>query len=152
MLRNAMLQDLAIVSSWVASAHECELWAGPRVRFPLDMRVLPAQIDFRESHTFCLMDQDRIVAFGQLIPKSFGRGHLARLIVAPEVRGQGYGESLVRALLERARDRAMTRVSLNVNSANARALALYEKLGFRDTGCPFDEPSSSGVRYLERSL
>jgi ribosomal protein S18 acetylase RimI-like enzyme len=152
MLRNATTRDLPAVASWVSSAHECELWAGPRVQFPIDIRALPGQIDFRESDTFCLVEHESVIAFGQLITKSFGRGHLARLIVAPAFRGQGYGESLVKALLVRARDRALERASLNVNDLNARAIALYEKLGFRDAECPFDEPPTPGVRYLERPV
>ena len=152
MLRNATLSDLALVATWVGSAYECELWAGPRVRFPIEVQALPGQIDFSETHTFALVEQGEVVAFGQLIAKCCGRGHLARLIVAPAFRGRGYGESLVRALLERARERALEKASLNVNEANARAIALYEKLGFRDASCPFDEPPSPGVRYLERLL
>jgi ribosomal protein S18 acetylase RimI-like enzyme len=152
LLRGATLDDLRQVASWVATARECELWAGPRLPFPLDLKSLPAIIDFDDAYTFALCDADLLIAFGQLVPKSARRGHLARLIVAPAMRGRGYGEMLVRALVDVARRRENVRVSLNVDRANARAIRLYEKVGFHDAERPSDEPDSYGSRYMAMVL
>jgi len=51
--------------------------------------------------------------------------------VASEARRSGVGEQLMRALLESAREADVGRVQLEVLEPNARARALYEKLGFR---------------------
>ena len=51
-LRPATLSDLDIVASWIGSARECELWAGWRVRFPIDRTALPETIGFSEANTF----------------------------------------------------------------------------------------------------
>jgi ribosomal protein S18 acetylase RimI-like enzyme len=51
--------------------------------------------------------------------------------VASGARRQGVGEQLMRALLESARAAGVRRVQLEVLEPNARARALYEKLGFR---------------------
>jgi ribosomal protein S18 acetylase RimI-like enzyme len=152
LLRGAALDDLQQVASWVATARECELWAGPRLPFPLDLSTLPSIIDFDETYTFALCDSDLLVAFGQLVPKASRRGHLARLIVAPEMRGRGFGETLVRALIDIGRQHGNVRASLNVDRANARAIALYLKVGFRDADRPADEPDSYGSRYMELRL
>lgn len=52
---------------------------------------------------------------------------LLRVIVAPDARGRGLGRSLVRAGLVGVR--GAERVMLEVDAANAPALALYRGLG-----------------------
>ena len=83
--------------------------------------------------------------------KDAGRGHLARLIVSPPLRGKGHGEALVRVLLEKARDESCKRVSLNVDRANLPAVSLYLRLGFRDAPRPLGEPESRGSRNVENT-
>jgi ribosomal protein S18 acetylase RimI-like enzyme len=45
-------------------------------------------------------------------------------------RGKGYGDVLIRAALERARERGATSVFLLSNTALGPAIALYRKHGF----------------------
>jgi ribosomal protein S18 acetylase RimI-like enzyme len=148
-LRAATVDDVRSVASWVRTARECELWAGPRLPFPLDVSQLPARIDFQDAKTFALWSGDRLVAFGQIVPKARRRAHLARIIVAPEARRLGHGERLIRMLVDEARRHAHLRVSLNVDRGNAAAIALYSKLGFREADRPADEPDAHGSRYME---
>ena len=151
MLRLATSSDLEDVVSWIPTARDCELWAGRRVTFPIDRTSPPAAIDFTESNAFSLIDGEEFVAFGQRVRKGQGRGHLARLIVKPGLRGKGHGEMLVRALLHRARIESFESVSLNVDSSNLPAVSLYLKMGFVDATRPPDEPASAGARYMEMS-
>ena len=58
---------------------------------------------------------------------------LEDLYVEAHTRGTGLGRALVRATLDRARERGCRRVELDVNTENAPALALYRSLGF-ETG------------------
>lgn len=148
-LRRATLAELTEVASWITSARECELWAGPRLPFPLDVSVLPARIDFDEARTFAMSSGDRLVAFGQIVPKALRRAHLARVIVAPAVRGCGHGERLIRSLIDEARRQSHLRISLNVDRENVPAIALYSKLGFFEAQRPADEPDAHGSRYME---
>jgi GNAT superfamily N-acetyltransferase len=55
---------------------------------------------------------------------------LEDLFVAERARGAGFGAALVEAALKRARERGARRVELDVNEANAPALALYARFGF----------------------
>jgi GNAT superfamily N-acetyltransferase len=151
-LRPATLQELAEVASWVSSVRECELWAGPHVQFPIAVEALAESIDFGTHGGFVHAERDALIAFGQIVSKSGGRAHLARLIVRPDSRGRGFGARLVEALLDRARASAHVRGSLNVSPANAVAIHVYEKLGFVDALRPADEPDFSNSRYLERAL
>lgn len=50
--------------------------------------------------------------------------------ILSEYRGQGIGEALIRAALEKAKQIGLTRVELTVREGNKRAIALYEKMGF----------------------
>ena len=62
---------------------------------------------------------------------------LEDLFVREEARRSGLGRALVDAAVERARERGCRRIELDVNSANAPALALYEECGFqRDWKAP----------------
>jgi [ribosomal protein S18]-alanine N-acetyltransferase len=150
-LRAATLDDVRAVASWVRSARECELWAGPRLPFPLDVAQLPARIDFSDARSYALWSAGRLVGFGQIVPKSMRRAHLARIIVAPDARRLGHGERLIRLLVAQSHAQSLHRVSLNVERGNEPAIALYTKLGFREAHRPADEPDAHGSRYMERA-
>jgi ribosomal-protein-alanine N-acetyltransferase len=139
LIRPAASADLSVVASWISTARDCEQWS------------LPSAIGFSETNSVAVTHRDRLVAFGQLVSKASRRGHLARLIVSPADRGQGYGDLLVRGLLEKARDESFERVSLNVDGANVPAIALYLKQGFLDASRPAGDPASPGSRYMEHA-
>jgi GNAT superfamily N-acetyltransferase len=55
---------------------------------------------------------------------------LEDLYVEEAARRHGLGAALVKAAVERARERGCGRIELDANEANAPAMALYERLGF----------------------
>ena len=55
---------------------------------------------------------------------------LEDLFVRADARGHGVGRALVEGVVDLARERGCRRVELDVNEANAPALAVYESLGF----------------------
>jgi len=150
-VRPATAVDLEAVASWIRSKRDAQVWAGWRVDFPIDLQSLPRAIDFRNDNAFSLISGGELVAFGQLLEKPSRRGHLGRIIVNPAFRGRGWGEKLVRALLDRGRKAGLRTISLNVDSANPAAVSLYLKLGFIDATRPSSEPEAPGSRYMELS-
>lgn len=60
-------------------------------------------------------------------------GEISDLIVAPPLRGQGIGTALIQYLTRAARDMHSACVDIGVARSNPRALALYQRLGFRET-------------------
>jgi len=54
------------------------------------------------------------------------------IVVAEDMRGRGFGEGMMRAIFEGARDSGAERAYLQVLVGNASAEKLYDKLGFRE--------------------
>jgi ribosomal protein S18 acetylase RimI-like enzyme len=60
-------------------------------------------------------------------------GHVTQVCVAPTARGSGIGYELIRRSLESLARHGCKKVTLTVTAANADAIALYERMGFRKT-------------------
>jgi ribosomal protein S18 acetylase RimI-like enzyme len=56
------------------------------------------------------------------------------LFVRSEWQGQGIGSEAIRHAVEACRQESLASIRLEVTPSNPRALALYERLGFRDLG------------------
>ena len=150
--RDAIFPDLEAVATWVASAEECLLWAGPAVTFPVEPDVLAAEIEFEEAGGVVLADGVGVTAFGQLVRRPERRAHLARVIVRPDARGGGAGRALVRALLERASAGGARTATLNVYADNAPARRLYEAAGFVVAGPPGGQTCPHGALHMTLDL
>jgi putative acetyltransferase len=72
-------------------------------------------------------DADAMIGFVTIDPKT---RYLDQLVVAPEHWGAGVGE----ALIDEAKRISPHGLDLDVNTDNARAIALYKKHGFAVTG------------------
>jgi ribosomal protein S18 acetylase RimI-like enzyme len=59
--------------------------------------------------------------------------HVTQVCVLPELRSHGIGEALLAATTQSLRNQKFTLLSLTVTEANARAVELYERLGFTTT-------------------
>ncbi|WP_353980774.1 GNAT family N-acetyltransferase [Salinicola endophyticus] len=132
--RAALPSDLRVIAGWIDSPQALERWAGPGLSWPPEPATLWREFGGGATPAFTLREGKHPVAFGQLVPKATDHWHLARLIVAPERRGQGLGRSLCQHLLAQARQRQARCVTLNVFRDNLAALALYQALGFVDRG------------------
>lgn len=150
-LRPASESDLEIIASWITSRRDCEFWAGPALRFPLDRSTLARDSGFSPETSFSL-DEAGLVGFGQLTDKGCGRGHLSKLIVAPHQRRSGRGAKLVTALVELAAQRGFSVVGLDVQQDKPAAQALYRKRGFELVARPASVGPAPGADYRVRDL
>ena len=60
--------------------------------------------------------------------------HVTNVAIRKDLRGQGLGEKLMRALIQLAADSGMIWMTLEVRRSNAAAQGRYRKLGFVDVG------------------
>lgn len=71
--------------------------------------------------------------------------------IIPGYRDRGLGRKLMLATLEAAKAASMHRVELHAHADNLRAIALYEKVGFRHEGLARDAIRIDG-RYMDSVL
>lgn len=89
------------------------------------------ELDAQSRHVVAMAD-GLAIGTGRLLPD----GHIGRMAVLREWRGQGAGSALLTSLLEIARGRSMWRVRLN---AQVQALPFYLRHGFQAQGEEFAE-------------
>ena len=90
----------------------------------------PFKIVESGGHILSLVEAGRVVGVCALFKEGDGRYQLARMAVAPECQGRGFGEQLMVAALALARERGAVSVFLLSNTVLAAAIALYRKHGF----------------------
>jgi len=76
---------------------------------------------------------ERVVGYG-LISIAAGECHVLNLCIDPTMRGKGLGRHLMNHLMGLARQHKAEMVFLEVRPSNKEAIALYESMGFNETG------------------
>ena len=101
-----------VVSGWVRTDEEALMWCGARAA-PVPAAQVSAWAREDGVEQFGLYQGQRLVAFGELwVDDQEAEVELARLIVDPDVRGQGLGRYLTVALDRLARLRHPSRSGL----------------------------------------
>ncbi|GAA1615233.1 GNAT family N-acetyltransferase [Actinoplanes couchii] len=75
-----------------------------------------------------------------------GAAFVYNVAVEPDLRRQGYGRAIMLAAERWCRDNELTRISLHVFAHNTGARALYEQLGFAETGRNMVKDLGNGSR------
>jgi ribosomal protein S18 acetylase RimI-like enzyme len=123
-IRSMMLYDLPAVADVDASAFDV-LWQNT---LPSLEKAYPQAVLATVAET-----NEQVVGYQISTRTPFG-AHLARLAVRPALQGSGLGRALVAELIQQSERRGMFRLTVNTQSDNAISLALYNKVGFRETG------------------
>ena len=61
-------------------------------------------------------------------------GHITNIGVLPEYRNEGIATMVVMDLIKNAREKGANRFTLEVRPSNEKAIALYQKFGFKPVG------------------
>lgn len=80
---------------------------------------------------------------------------LHTLVIDPDAAGKGYGKQFVAFYEDYAREHGCSVLRMDTNSRNARARAMYQKLGYREAGivpCVFNGIAGVGLVLLEKQL
>jgi ribosomal-protein-alanine N-acetyltransferase len=128
------------IEAWnEAYAREVESWHYEPPYDFYDMSLSPEDAattrDPAMAHHYrAILDDDEMIAFWWLDPKEEGVVEVGRDL-RPDLTGRGLGEAVIAAELDYVRDVwARTTFRLFVTVWNARAICLYERLGFREVG------------------
>ena len=141
--------QLPELMSWFPDRDSCQTWGGPRFRHPFTPATFRADagLDSLPSRVLVMPD-GRLGAFGQFY-RRLGRCHLARLAVAPALRGRGIGSNLVRELCRLGSAAlGVDSYSLFVLPGNERAQRLYRHLGFAVATYPEPSPEFADCVYM----
>lgn len=80
----------------------------------------------------CATNQpEMILGCGGLYPLSDTEAEIRKMYFLPSIRGKGLGSTMLRTLLETAKAKGYTHVSLETASVLQEAIKLYEKFGFK---------------------
>lgn len=151
--------DEEVLISWFATRDELRLFAGDSLRWPLKRdqlgqirgdpsvtawtAVAAVAVDAAASDaTIAAAAQPELILGHVELTRLPDRGwnRLARVAIAPEHRGRGYGFALVNAAIEQARGAGAVGVDLRVYDSNAVARATYLAAGFVDIGPDRSQP------------
>lgn len=142
----------ALVASWAVGDDVVRAWCaveGDAV--PADVVAGWSRADDVEAYLFTDPSvDDQPLAYGELwLDDEEGEVELARLLVAPERRGQGIGRVLVRELVERARRThpELPDVILRVRPENEQAIRSYAAAGFLPVPADEQETWNQGQRF-----
>lgn len=131
-----------VLRSWLSSERDVVQWGGPDLSYPvtddqLEQIVIdgttapPMRLSWMAVHP-----TQALVGHLQLaVDWKNGVARVARVMIAPAMRGQGLAMLLLEAALERAFSHPeIERTELNVYSWNEAAVRTYSKVGFRHEG------------------
>lgn len=125
------------------------MWAGPKVRYPATPESAWSDMEASGNNAYALVDAEAaLIGFGQVLPRDANVLHLARVIVDPELRGQGIGRALCVALMNIGASKHHAEFfTLNVYESNKAAVRLYQSLGFE-----LKEKDDSGAAAMIQQL
>lgn len=144
-LQPFVAEDIPQLCSWLPTERELLLWGGPSYAHPITSADAAAALiraqHSRDTHRIYRVwapSRSAVIGHAELVLINRYHRHvrLARLLIGPpELRGQGYGTAMVRALLDVAfRELEVRRAELEVYAVNVSALRVYESLGFEREG------------------
>ena len=138
------------IAQWVETAEELR-WVAPSSPAPLTATAVTAwKKPEGEAFVLTCNGDSQPIGYGELNPMRREPHHLwlGHIIVRPDRRACGIGETLVRALVERAFGKHLARqVSLIVFPDNTAAIRCYRRVGFKIVSEEFHRFGGVGARH-----
>lgn len=120
--------------------------------FDSELRSLPgAYTPPKGRLLLAITPEDEVAGCIAMRPLPGGTAEMKRLYVRPGFRRSGLGRMLAEAVIEAARTEGYPALRLDTLPSMQAAIAMYERLGFRDIP-PYYENPVAGARFLELAL
>ena len=98
-----------------------------------------------QAHHLMIFVEGACIATGRLIMEAPGEFRIGRICVRKEDRGEGYGDLVMRLLIDRAMQCMAKTVHLH---AQLPVVPFYQKYGFLTEGEPFDEEGQPHIAMI----
>ena len=133
----ASINEMSLLRSWFNNAEQQQSWGGDNFVYPCSELQFFQQLCRPNTQSYSLINSHNgeLLGFGQLCDR-FGCHHLARLVIAPQLRGQGLAKKLIIEMIIQALSMQQRDISLYVHRHNSTALQCYKRLGFNITMPP----------------
>lgn len=95
--------------------------------YPWSKKALASS--FENNEILGLFQQNQLIGFAILLDTT-AFIELLDLAIAYPYQGQGYGQMLLNAVIQLAKDKQRSRILLEVRASNQKAQCLYQKTGF----------------------
>ena len=101
---------------------------------PWSEKSVASELDNKWALWFVALEEDKVAGYiGS--QTSIDETDVMNVAVHPDFRRRGIAETLINALVTELKNRGSHALTLEVRASNTPAIALYEKLGFRQVGC-----------------
>ncbi|EHQ87772.1 ribosomal protein S18-alanine N-acetyltransferase [Desulfosporosinus youngiae] len=101
---------------------------------PWSMQAFKAELKDNEYARYvCLELEGKVIGYMGLW-FILDEGHITNVAIAPNYRGQKWGEFLMRSVMSKMSNEGMERMTLEVRASNSPAQSLYSRLGFVTAG------------------
>lgn len=144
-IRRASMQDVEAIAHVLASIQEIHLAARPDVFKPVSLNHLlldtvTEQVSNPSAVTFIGEVNNVVIGYAYVVIAERPETALVwseqyaivdQIGIAPDYRGLGYGELLMRRVIDFAQEHNLARVALGVWTFNEGAIDFYERFGFR---------------------
>lgn len=128
-LRRRTSQDIKEIVRWIPDEEALYLFTGSQLTWPLTVEQLSAMEGSRGFSAWVVESPEgRLVAHFDLRVAEGAR--VGRIIVNPELRGQGWAAVVVGFAIDEARRQGVSRLGLNVIRGNEPAIRSYLRAGF----------------------
>jgi RimJ/RimL family protein N-acetyltransferase len=153
--------DIDRLAGWIPSLEAHLVWTAAVFEYPLPRepfeRFMRESAERRDRLFFKAVDSESGEACGHIELGAIDHRNrslrIGRVLLAPAFRGRGLGMEMMRAALALAFDGlGMHRVELGVFDMNPRAIASYERVGFRREGVRRDSFAVPGGYWNEMTM
>jgi len=120
---------------WAKTPEDLHAFAATSFEYPLRKEQFSDYPACFNAHAFWLTEENEAIGFGDIVRDDSRQEYrLARIIVAPEKRGQGYGKLLTKHLVHEAQrllPNSNWKICLWVLAENPISQKTYLKVGFK---------------------
>ncbi len=121
--KNHLKDFIRLNEEWIQKYFEIE-------QIDKDLAENPYRIIKEGGYIFSIIDEDKVIGVCALINNDNGVYELARMAVANQHRGKGYGSLLIETCLNKLKNINAKKVCLVSNTKLETAIGLYKKFGF----------------------